>query len=413
MAATVGPEPVQEVFYSYAHKDADLRDELERHLSTLKRSGVIHGWHDREIDAGAPWAGEIHERLDRANVILLLISADFLASDYCYDVEMKRALERHEGGEAIVIPIILRPVDWSGAPFAKLQCLPAHAVPVTSWANRDEAFRSVAEGIRRAILKLNPPPDAEVQERALDAAMPGRVPVGESAGLLVMVRRMSSGGLKAFLRVDESYEISDEDVHTKPFRMEFSRDRRGELTAQVLTVRIETNDFALSCASKQIPVPPAGDSDACVFLVAAKREGRLQLAVEVLHEGVTVAWRLLRTDGRARMEPAAPVSYVLASLPLTVYAHHARAPGEFTQLIGGPAPPAAAAPAKPGEVTGAFPVPAGATPQASRAEAPSTARPAPQAAPKSFPVLLLLLVAVAFLAAAAIVLYFVLAALAR
>ena len=124
MATVMQPATATEVFYSYCHRDEDLRDELERHLSILKRSGVIQGWHDRQIGAGSEWAGRIHEHLNRAHVILLLISADFLASDYCYDVEMKRAMERHEAGEAVVIPIILRPVDWSGAPFARREAGP-------------------------------------------------------------------------------------------------------------------------------------------------------------------------------------------------------------------------------------------------------------------------------------------------
>ncbi len=140
-----------EVFFSYSHRDETLRDELAKHLSILKRQGVITAWHDRQITAGSEWAGAIDDHLNSARVILLLISADFLASDYCWDVELKRAIERHEAGDACVIPIILKPVDWSGAPFSKLQALPKNAQPVTSWANPDEAFLDVAKGIRRAV----------------------------------------------------------------------------------------------------------------------------------------------------------------------------------------------------------------------------------------------------------------------
>ena len=110
-----------EVFFSYAHEDEKLRDRLETHLSILKRSDVISAWHDRQIGAGKEWAGEISEHLDRAQIILLLVSADFLDSDYCYDMEMKRAFKRHKNKEARVIPIILKPVDWQDAPFNKLQ----------------------------------------------------------------------------------------------------------------------------------------------------------------------------------------------------------------------------------------------------------------------------------------------------
>ena len=142
------------LFYSYSHKDEALREELETHLSVLKRQGVIASWHDRKISAGSEWAGEIDKNLDEADVILLLVSADFLGSDYCYDKEMKQALERHDAREGRVIPVILRPVDWKGAPFAKLQMLPRDAKPVTSWNNRDDAWLDVAKGIRKAVEEL-------------------------------------------------------------------------------------------------------------------------------------------------------------------------------------------------------------------------------------------------------------------
>lgn len=146
-------EPI-EVFFSYSHKDEDLRDELANHLSMLKRQGVIAAWHDREITAGSNWAGAIDDHLKSAQVVLLLISSNFLASDYCYDIELGRAMERYEAGEAVVIPIILKPCDWTTAPFGKLQALPKNALPVTKWVDRDEAFLNIAQGIRAAIKKL-------------------------------------------------------------------------------------------------------------------------------------------------------------------------------------------------------------------------------------------------------------------
>ena len=148
-------EPI-EVFFSYSHKDEKLREQLEKHLALLKRAGVITGWHDRRINAGREWAGEISEHLESAQIILLLVSPSYLASDYLHDVEMRRALERHERGEARVIPIIIRPADWQGESFGKFQVLPRTATPITSWRSSDEAFASVANGIREAIddLKL-------------------------------------------------------------------------------------------------------------------------------------------------------------------------------------------------------------------------------------------------------------------
>ena len=139
------------VFFSYSHKDEALRDELATHLSLMKRKGVIEAWHDREITAGAESANAIDDNLNAADIILLLVSANFLASDYCYDIEMQRAMERHEAKEARVIPIILKPTDWSDAPFAKLQALPKNAKPITTWQDQDEAFLNVVQGIRRVV----------------------------------------------------------------------------------------------------------------------------------------------------------------------------------------------------------------------------------------------------------------------
>lgn len=143
-----------EIFYSYAHEDEDLRNELAKGLSILQRRGLIVAWHDRQIRAGADWAKEVDAHMRSANLILLLISNDFLASDYCWGTEMRLALERHARNEAIVIPIILRPVDCSGAPFASLKTLPRDAKAVTTWPNRDEAFADIAKGIRTIVEQL-------------------------------------------------------------------------------------------------------------------------------------------------------------------------------------------------------------------------------------------------------------------
>jgi TIR domain-containing protein len=145
-----------ELFYSYAHQDERLRKRLETHLSALRQQKVITEWHDRKIVAGMDWKQSIDTHLATAAVILLLVSPDFLASDYCYGIEMQRALARHAEGDACVIPVILRPVDWQGTPFAHLQCAPTLAKPVTMWSNRDEAFRDVAMAIRTAIERLYP-----------------------------------------------------------------------------------------------------------------------------------------------------------------------------------------------------------------------------------------------------------------
>ncbi len=144
------PTPV-EVFCSYAHEDEAWLRKLETHLSLLKQQGLISLWHDRLISPGTNWVQAIDSRLETASVILLLVSADFLASDYCYSIEMKRALERQEAGEARVVPILVSHVDWSHAPFAHLQALPTDAKPIASRRDKNRVLADVAAGIRRVI----------------------------------------------------------------------------------------------------------------------------------------------------------------------------------------------------------------------------------------------------------------------
>ena len=137
------------LFYSYSHKDEGLRKELETHLKLLQHQGLIASWSDREIEAGREWENEIIDNLERADIILLLVSADFIASYYCWEKEMKRAVERHESGEARVVPVIVRDVNWRSAPFARMKAVPKDGRAVTSWVDRDSAWRDVSEEIER------------------------------------------------------------------------------------------------------------------------------------------------------------------------------------------------------------------------------------------------------------------------
>jgi hypothetical protein len=153
-ASPVRPAPV-EVFFSYAHEDEPFVDVLRKHLGILKRLGVIRYWHDRKITAGTEWKGQIDKHLNSAAVILLLVSPDFVASDYCWDVELKRALERHKEGEARVIPVILRPTHgWKDTPLGNLLAAPTNGWAVTLWSNRDQAFADVARHIETAVQQL-------------------------------------------------------------------------------------------------------------------------------------------------------------------------------------------------------------------------------------------------------------------
>ena len=141
------------IFFCYAHEDEALLNKLKRHLWPLQRQGLIDVWHDRDISAGTEWEHEISQHLNAAQIILLLVSPDFMYSEYCYGVEMKRAIERHQRGEARVVPIIMRSVYWQGI-LGHLQALPTDAKPVRSWADVDEALYNVTEGIRTVVEQI-------------------------------------------------------------------------------------------------------------------------------------------------------------------------------------------------------------------------------------------------------------------
>ncbi len=136
------------LFISYSHRDETLRQQLDKHLAPLKGQKVIEAWHDRQLRAGDEWADQIDDNLNKADIILLLISPDFVASDYCSNIELSQAMQRHENGDAIVVPVILEPCDWSWLPFAKLQAFPKDGKAIAIWTNQNEAFVDVAKGIR-------------------------------------------------------------------------------------------------------------------------------------------------------------------------------------------------------------------------------------------------------------------------
>lgn len=139
------------VFFSYSHKDEAFRDQLESHLALLKHQGLIDAWHDRRITAGDQIDDAIFSKLETADIILLLVSSDFISSSYCYSREMARAMERHDAGQARVIPVILRHCMWHDAPFGKLMAVPLDGKPIASLPDRDEAIAQVAAEVAKAV----------------------------------------------------------------------------------------------------------------------------------------------------------------------------------------------------------------------------------------------------------------------
>lgn len=152
--AAAPPKSPRKVFLSYSNRDKEFASQLATGCAQLRRDGWIQLWSDAEILAGAPWREEIYTALEQADLVLLLISPDFIQSDFCYGIEMSRALERHREGRARVIPIFLRATDTAGAPFAELQMLPTGGTPITGWPDRDSAWLNVARGLRRFLESL-------------------------------------------------------------------------------------------------------------------------------------------------------------------------------------------------------------------------------------------------------------------
>lgn len=144
----VKPERQLKVFLSYSHADETYKVELDKHLAVLRRGGYVSTWNDRMIPAGAEWESEIDDNIKGADIILLLISADFINSEYCYGREMDVALGRHDNAEAIVIPIIVRHALLDGTPFMALQAFPKDAKPVSSFSDKDEAYAQIARAIQ-------------------------------------------------------------------------------------------------------------------------------------------------------------------------------------------------------------------------------------------------------------------------
>jgi hypothetical protein len=196
------------VFYSYSHDDAVLRNRLATHLAPLKHKKQITEWHDREIAPGADWNAEISAQLESADLVVLLLSADFLASDYCFGVEVDRALARLKAGEVRVAPIIVKPCYWEESVFSELQILPRDAKPVSSYASQDEAWKEITKEIDQ--LTEGPAPRAATSASTAAAApAPDSGPdvireqVRQYARLYERIRQRMSSGPERTTRMEE------------------------------------------------------------------------------------------------------------------------------------------------------------------------------------------------------------------
>ena len=164
------------LFISYSHRDERYLKRLETHLANLRREGVITEWHDQMITSGEEWRSRIRDSLESADCVLLLVTPDFIASDYCYSVEMTRALERHREGRIRIFPVIVRPTDWRHTPLRELQVLPKDGKPIVEWASRDRAWLDVTDRLRQALMGIYRGllEVSLMSRRGIYASMPGR-----------------------------------------------------------------------------------------------------------------------------------------------------------------------------------------------------------------------------------------------
>ncbi len=146
----------KKLFISYSHKDESYREALEERLSILERKNIISVWHDRKILAGEEWKDQIDENLEAADIIIFLISSSFLASNYCFDVEVETAMKKQALGTAAIISIIVRPCDWHECKFSKFQAVPKDAKPITLWDNEDSAWLDAITGLKKHINEFKP-----------------------------------------------------------------------------------------------------------------------------------------------------------------------------------------------------------------------------------------------------------------
>lgn len=215
-----------EVFISYSRQDKELRDRLLSHLRPLEREGII-SWHDRQILPGTEWDEEIKARLNAADIILLLISADFLNTDYCNQVEIPEALRRHEAGEATVMPVILRACGWKYTPLAAIQAYPEKAKPIVSWQYVDDAYTNVVDAVYLAA--------TEIKKRR------GQQQTAEDERRRQEEREQEAARKQDEQQADEQERLRQEQVRQKQAA---DRLRQQELERQQQAQPIDTDDLS-------------------------------------------------------------------------------------------------------------------------------------------------------------------------
>lgn len=157
-------QPVK-VFLCYTSSDLEALEQLRQQLKLLERTGLIETWYNRQILPGADYVQEIEARLNQAQVIILLVSSTFLASEYCDGKEMEHALQLHREARAVVVPVQIEPSLWDLTPLGDLQALPDNNKPVSEWRRASAAWVNVAVGIRELATAIHKRAESEVTQQ--------------------------------------------------------------------------------------------------------------------------------------------------------------------------------------------------------------------------------------------------------
>lgn len=147
---------MKKIFISYAHKDEELKKQFETHLSGLKRQNVVDVWDDRQVLIGEKWDEKIKNKLLTSDIVIFLISSDFLASEYINEVEIKETILRHKNNEVLIAPIFLRPCDFESSILSGFQGVPRDAKFITTWSDKDSAFLEVINELKKLINEFIP-----------------------------------------------------------------------------------------------------------------------------------------------------------------------------------------------------------------------------------------------------------------
>jgi hypothetical protein len=322
------------VFCSYAHADAWIMQALEKQLSPLRRRGLIEIWYDRQIEAGDDWRCRIDEHLESSEIVLLLISSDFVDSKYCYEIEAQRALARHASGEATVIPIMARHVDIAGLPFANLRMLPTPNSPIVGGSTiQDKALADVCAGIREVverihIQRLNRIPSAHrpsslSEPREMEAAIAHEISVGEYREVVVGIRTTFSQTLGQILDSNKSqYSCVASDVRSTSFVAKYSVMARDELVPASYRLSLFAPSLVAEQKEKNLALDPQSDFGPVTFLVKAEHEGRHLLRINLCRENLEVAESFLSTSATEfKSGPGTgPAPEPIASVDLTIQA---------------------------------------------------------------------------------------------